>query len=70
MLLMMGEYHTKYLEQLTDLNKIYSVVSYCIITLDNKFQHFFVSLVNTLLIYLFASMKLETGHKKDYLALV
>jgi len=26
--------------------------------------------MNTLLIYLFASMTLEKGHKKDYLALV
>ena len=26
--------------------------------------------MNMLLIYLFASMKLENGHKKDYLALV
>jgi len=41
-----------------------------VITLDNKFQKIFVSLMNMLLIYLFASMKLEKGHKKDYLALV
>jgi hypothetical protein len=40
------------------------------ITLDNKFQKFFVSLMNMLLIYLLASMKLEKGHKKNYLALV
>jgi len=26
--------------------------------------------MNTLLIYLFASMKLEKGHKKNYLAIV
>jgi len=26
--------------------------------------------MNTLLIYLFASLKLEKGHKKDYLGLV
>ena len=26
--------------------------------------------MNMLLIYLFASMKLEKGHKKDYMALV
>ena len=40
------------------------------ITLDNKFQKMFVSVMNMLLIYLFVSMKLEKGHKKDYLALV
>ena len=34
------------------------------ITLDNKFQKLFVSVMNTLLIYLFASMKLEQGYKK------
>jgi hypothetical protein len=33
------------------------------VTLDNKFQKkFFVSVMNMLLIYLFASMKLEKGH--------
>ena len=36
-----------------------------LITLDNKFQKFFVSVINMLLIYLFASMKLEKGHKKS-----
>jgi hypothetical protein len=30
----------------------------------------FVSVMNMLLIYLFASMKLEKGHKNNYLALV
>jgi len=30
----------------------------------------FVSVMNMLLIYLFASMKLEKGHKKYYLALI
>jgi hypothetical protein len=35
-----------------------------LITLDNKFQKNFVSVINMLLIYLFASMKLEKGHKK------
>jgi hypothetical protein len=40
------------------------------ITLDNKFQKIFVSVINMLLIYLFASVKLEKGHKKDYLSLV
>ena len=30
----------------------------------------FVSVMNMLIIYLFASMKLEEEHKKDYLALV
>jgi hypothetical protein len=41
------------------------------ITLDNKFQTvFFVSVMNMLLICLFASMKLEKGRKKNYLALV
>ena len=33
-------------------------------------NNFFVSVMNMLLIYLFASMKLENGHKKDYLVLV
>ena len=41
---------------------------------DNNGQQisklFFVSVMNMLLIYLFASMKLEKGHKKNYLALV
>jgi len=40
-----------------------------LITLDNKFQNIFVSVMNMLLIYLFASLKLENGHK-NYLALV
>jgi len=40
------------------------------ITLDNKFKKKFESVMNMLLIYLFASMKLEKGHNKDYLALV
>ena len=35
-----------------------------------NFKNFFVSVMNMLLIYLFASMKLEKGHKKNYLALV
>ena len=35
-----------------------------------NFKHFFASVMNMLLIYLFASMKLEKGHKKNYLALV
>ena len=35
---------------------------------DNKFQKKnFVSVMNMLLIYLFASMKLENGHKKELL---
>jgi len=38
-------------------------------TLDNNFQKKFVSVMNMLLIYLFASMKLEKGHK-NYLALI
>jgi len=33
------------------------------ITLDNKFQNIFVSVMNVLLIYLFASMMFEKGHK-------
>jgi len=41
-----------------------------IITLDNKFKKKIVSVMNMLLIYLFASMKLEKGHKRNYLALV
>jgi len=32
--------------------------------LKNRFKTFFVSLMNMLLIYLFASMKLEKAHKK------
>ena len=35
-----------------------------------NFKKFFVSVMIMLLIYLFAPMKLEKGHKKDYLALV
>jgi len=34
------------------------------VTLDNKFKKKIVSVMNMLLIYLFASMKLEKGHKK------
>jgi len=41
-----------------------------LITLENKFKFFFVSVMNMLLIYLFASMKLEREYKKNYLALV
>jgi hypothetical protein len=38
----------------------------CLITMDNKFQKsFFVPVTNMLLIYLFATMKLENGHEKD-----
>ena len=38
----------------------------CLITMDNKFKKsFFVPVTNMLLIYLFASMKLENGHEKD-----
>ena len=33
-------------------------------------KKYFVSVMNMVLIYLFASMKLEKGHKKNYLALV
>ena len=40
------------------------------ITQDNKFQKLFVSVMKILLIYLFASMKLEKGHKKNYLTVV
>ena len=35
-----------------------------LITLDIKFKKTFVSVMNMLLIYLFASMKLEKGQKK------
>ena len=43
----------------------------CLITMDNKFKKsFFVPVTNMLLIYLFASMKLENGHEKDYLVIV
>jgi hypothetical protein len=35
-----------------------------------NFKKIFVSVMNMLLIYLFASMKLEKGHEKDYLAIV
>jgi len=38
--------------------------------LDNIFKKIFVSVMIMLLIYLFASMKLEKGHKNDYFALV
>jgi len=34
------------------------------LTLDNTFENIFVSVMNMLLIYLFASMKLKNGHKK------
>ena len=37
---------------------------------DEYFKKMFVSVMNMLLICLFASMKLEKGHKKNYLALV
>jgi len=40
------------------------------ITMDKNLKQFFVSVMNMLLINLFATMKLENGHKKDYLALV
>ena len=40
-----------------------------LITLDNKFQTIFC-ICDEYFINLFASMKLENGHKKDYLALV
>jgi len=39
------------------------------VTLDNKLKKIIVSVMNMLLIYLFASMKLEKGHK-NYLAVV
>jgi len=35
-----------------------------------NFKTFFLSVMNMLLIYLFASVKLVKGHKKNYLALV
>jgi len=42
-----------------------------LIILDNKLKKKpFVSAMNMLLIYLFTSVKLEKGHKKNYLALV
>jgi hypothetical protein len=41
-----------------------------LITLENKFKKNFVSVMNMLLICMFASMKLEKGHRKIYLALV
>jgi len=45
--------------------KLHACVSFTeYITLDSKFQKNFVSVMNMLLIYLFASMKLEKGHKK------
>jgi hypothetical protein len=34
------------------------------ITQDNKFQKIFCTVMNMLLIYFFASIKLEKGHKK------
>ena len=48
---------------------LYKVIVYKLHWKTN-FKQFFVSVMNMLLIYLFASMKLENGHKKDYLALV
>jgi hypothetical protein len=42
----------------------YGLLRVRVIILENKFQKFFVSAMNMLLIYLFASMKLEKGHKK------
>jgi hypothetical protein len=49
-----------------------NIVFLLLITLDNIFSifFFFVSAMNMLLIYLFASMKLQKGHKKNYLSLV
>jgi len=46
--------------------------SQCIYLLywTTNYKTFFVSVMNMLLIYLFASLKLEKGHKKNYLALV
>ena len=43
------------------LNTFSSLV---LITLDKNFKQSFVSVMNMLLIYLFASMKLEKRHKK------
>jgi len=43
---------------------------YNLITLDNRFKKKIKSVMNMLLLYLFASMKLEKGHKKDYVTLV
>jgi hypothetical protein len=43
------------------------------LSVNNTLQQisiFFVSVMNMLLIYLFASIKLGKGHKKAYLALV
>ena len=60
--------HPKHVERFADINKLYIVPSCWILTLDNKFQTIFC--MNMLLIYLFASMKLEYGHKNDYFALV
>jgi len=52
-------------------NKLFDNAEYCLITQDNKLKKKkIVSVMNMLLIYLFASMKLEKGHKKDYMALV
>jgi hypothetical protein len=51
------------------INNVWEKVA--LITLDNKFQKkSFVSVMNMLLIYLFASMKLQIKKKKNYLALV
>ena len=48
----------------------FEIVPVALITLDNKFRNFFVSVMNMLLVYLFASVKLEKGHKKHFLALL
>jgi len=49
-------------------NLLESQMVYCQkITLDNKFEKNVVYIMNMFLIYLFASMKLEKGHKNTCL---
>jgi len=47
----------------------FAIQRYLLIKLDNKFKKKkkIVSVMNMLLIYLFASMKLEKGHKNTWL---
>jgi hypothetical protein len=59
--LVLSELHNKLVLHLLHLA---FAALFCEVTLDNKFQKkFFVSVMNMLLIYLFASVELEKGHK-------
>ena len=62
--------NTQYIQISGRVLTTYTSIKSLNITLDNKFKKkYFVSVINMLLIYLFASMKLEKGHK-NYLALI